>query len=373
MPSSLNLIIKTTRKCNLRCNYCHDWRSRGRPISFEVLAHLTAKALGATDQKVVNFIWHGGEPLLLGEEFFARALALQKEFLNPGQYVINSIQTNGTVLTPEWCDFLARNRFTLGISIDGPRAIHDLNRTYANGRSSYDDVLRAIELAREKNMQYGVLLVLNQNTGRLPVGEIFDFVLNELGVKQFSFLPAVPDNIPGEFSGETETTDFFPMAEYDSFMKKVFDHWYALGDPEVNIREIDGIMRSLMQGNPRVCTLSGGCIGENFHIEAQGDVYHCDKYVGDRTYHLGNILDTDFDAIRGGTKLRGLVADEEARLAKLRACPNFAVCHGGCPHDRYIARKYDPTHDGRCCGQASLIEHIRGRIAGDIPAELEIA
>ena len=121
MTSTLNLIIKTTRKCNLRCSYCHDWRSRGRPMQLGVLANLTAKALQSRDQQVVNFIWHGGEPMLLGMDYFRKALALQKEFIEPGQYVINSVQTNGTLLTDDWCDFLARNKFTLGISIDGPQ------------------------------------------------------------------------------------------------------------------------------------------------------------------------------------------------------------------------------------------------------------
>jgi uncharacterized protein len=334
---------------------------------------MTAKALGTSDQRVVNFIWHGGEPLLMGQDFFAKALALQKEFLNPGQYVINSIQTNGTLLSREWCEFMLRNQFTLGISIDGPRALHDSNRNYADGRSSYDDVLRAVEIARKNELQFGVLLVLNQNTARLSAEEIFEFVLNDLGVKNFSFLPAVPDNIPGEMSGEAETSEFFPMSEYESFMKRIFDHWYAVGDSEINIREIDGIMRSIMNANPRVCTLSGNCIGENFHVEPSGDVYHCDKYVGDDIYHLGNIIETDFDVIRNSSILRGLIAEEKSRLDKLKECQNFEICHGGCPHDRYIAQKYDTTHDGSCCGQSTLIEHIRNAIKKDIPAEIAVA
>ncbi len=373
MSSTLNLIIKTTRKCNLRCSYCHDWRSRGRPMGLDVLANLTAKALQAKAQRVVNFIWHGGEPMLLGIDYFRRALAIQKEFLAPGRYVINSIQTNGTLLTDEWCEFLLRNRFTLGISIDGPQAIHDLNRNYADGRSSYDKVLGSIDMARRHGLSFGVLLVLNDNTRALSPAEIFDFVLNDLGVTAFSFLPAVPENFEGVASGEVEARDFFPMEDYEAFMKGIFDHWFALGDPEIKIREIEGIMRSLMQANPGVCTLAGGCLGENFHIDAEGGVYHCDKYLGDPAYHLGNILETDFDAIRGGPVLAGLIAEEARRIERLKRCPNFAVCHGGCPHDRYIARKYETGNDGECCGNAGLIDHIRRAIAKDVPAELTLA
>lgn len=372
MTSTLNLIIKTTRKCNLRCSYCHDWRARGRPMGLPVLANLTAKALQAKDQRVVNFIWHGGEPMLLGMEYFRRALALQKEFIEPGQYVINSIQTNGTLLTDEWCDFLARNRFTLGISIDGPRQIHDLNRTYADGRSSYDRVRDSIAMARRHDLNFGVLLVLNDNTRQLDPAGIFDFILNDLGVTAFSFLPAVPDNMAAEPGGETLATDFFPMQDYETFMKGIFDHWYALGDTEIKIREIEGIMRALMQGNPGVCTLAGGCLGENFHIDAEGEIHHCDKYVGDTGFHLGNILDTDFDSIRNGARMAGLIAAEKQRHARLKRCANYGICHGGCPHDRYIARRYDPGHDGTCCGQSGLIDHIRQAIAADVPAEIEL-
>ncbi len=364
MASTLNLIIKTTRKCNLRCSYCHDWRSRSQPLSFEVLAHLIRKALQNTDRRLVNFIWHGGEPLLLGQEFFKRALTLQEKFLQPRQYVINSVQTNGTLLTDDWCDFLRRNRFTVGLSIDGPEQIHNLNRSYASGRGSYDDVVRGVGLLKRYELNFGILLVLNQNTRKLTARQIFDFVLNDLGVKTFSFLPAVPDNIPGELSGERVTTDFFDMAQYDEFMTEIFDHWFALDDPEVRIRELDGILRSIMGGNPQLCTLAGSCIGENYHIEPGGDIFHCDKYVGDPAYHLGNVLTDDFDGILQTDKFRGLIADECRSQARLACCPHHAICNGGCPHDRSIARKYDPAFDGRCCGQSALIEHIKAKVAG---------
>ena len=364
MPSTLNLIVKTTRKCNLRCSYCHDWRSRGQPLSFETLAHLTAKALRNPDRHLVNFIWHGGEPLLLGQDFFKRALTLQQRFLKPRQYVINSLQTNGTLLTEDWCEFFKRNRFTVGLSIDGPERIHNLNRSYASGRGSYDDVTRAVELLKRTGLNFGVLLVLNQNTASLTPRQIFDFMLNDLGVKAFSFLPAVPDNVPGELSGERLTTDFFDMRRYSDFMAGIFDEWFALDDPEIRIREIDGILRSIMGGNPQACTLAGNCIGENYHIESGGEIFHCDKYVGDPAYRVGNIITDDFESIAATEKFRDLVAGERRSQALMSACPHHAICNGGCPHDRYIARKYDATFDGRCCGQSALIEHIKARIGG---------
>ncbi len=373
MSGSLNLIMKTTRKCNLRCSYCHDWRSRGRPMPFEVLANLTAKALQHPTQKVVNFIWHGGEPFLLGIDYFRKAISLQEHFLAPGKFVINAIQTNGTLLDADWCAFLKRNKFTVGVSIDGPEHLHNLNRSYANGRGSYQDIKQKLQLLRDHDVPFGILMVLNQNTRSLSAHEIFDFIVDDLGVNNFSFLPAVPDNLPGEATGETTATDFFPMSEYSDFMKGIFDHWMERDDDRIQIREIDGLMRSALGANPQVCTLAGNCIGDNFHVESNGDVYHCDKYVGLPDYHLGNILTDDFAAIIGHRKTTGLIADEQKRLMRLRKCPNFAVCNGGCPHDRFIAKRYDGQFDGSCCGQSDLINHIKARLTKTVEKSRTIA
>lgn len=369
MDSSLNLIIKSTRKCNLRCSYCHDWRSRADLISFEVLAHLIAKALQPKEHRLVNFIWHGGEPLVLGIDFFRKALTLQEAFVRPNQYVTNSLQTNGTLLTDEWCEFFKRNQFNIGVSVDGPEAIHNLNRSYASGKGSFGDVVDALRMLERYDLPHGVLLVLNDNTRQLPANAIFDFIIHDLRVKSFSFLPAVPDNFPDQLTGERVTTDYFPMEDYERFMIEIFDYWYALDDPDIRVRELEGIVRSILRGNPQVCTLAGHCLGSNFHIEASGDVYHCDKYLGDRDYHLGNILVDDFDDIRHSQQFEFLTATESHNQEQLANCQHYDICNGGCPHDRYIARKYRPNYTGECCGQNRLIAHVQSALQHNIGPE----
>jgi uncharacterized protein len=128
----LGLIIKSTRRCNLRCWYCHDWRSRGEAMPFEVLAALMAKALRPPEHRRVDLMWHGGEPLLLGRAFYLKALYLQQEFAQEGQMIRNSLQTNGTLLDHEWCRFFKEYGFQIGLSVDGP--VHDANRVYASGK-----------------------------------------------------------------------------------------------------------------------------------------------------------------------------------------------------------------------------------------------
>lgn len=369
--TTLSLIIKPTRKCNLRCSYCHDWRSRGPKISFEVLANLTAKALAPNKYRLVNFIWHGGEPLLLGIDFFKKALSLQEAFINDNQYVMNSIQTNGTLLNEEWCEFFRRNRFNVGVSIDGPEEIHNLNRSYMTGKGSFQDIVKKLDLLRSFNISFGILLVLNENSLRLSPPEIFEFMINDLKVKSFSFLPAVPSNIPGhevagDSSGGDTQANYFTLDSYSDFMIEIFDYWYSLDDPEIKIRELEGITRSILRGNPQLCTLAGDCIGSNYHIEAEGDVYHCDRFLGDENYHLGNVLTDTFESILESDKFLGLLEDERAGLDELSSCEYFDICNGGCPHDRYIAAKYVPGYAGECCGQGKLIAHIKESLATGI-------
>ena len=366
MNSSLSLIVKSTRQCNLRCSYCHDWRAQSPKISFAVLTNLTAKALAPNKNRLVNFIWHGGEPLLLGMDFFKRALSLQESFLNPHQYVINSLQTNGTLLNEEWCEFFARNRFNIGVSVDGPQEIHDLNRSYITGRGSFTNVVAKIDLLKQHGIPSGVLMVLNENASKLSAPEIFDFMINDLGVTAFSFLPAVPDNIPGRIPDSGQTANYFLMDNYDKFMIDVFDHWYALDNPEIQVRELESIVRSVLRGNPQACTLAGDCLGSNYHIEPTGDIYHCDRFLGDENYHLGNVLQDDFESVLESPKFLALKENERQSLEKLASCPNFDICNGGCPHDRYIANQYLPGYSGECCGQNALIAHVKAALAKDV-------
>lgn len=366
MPNSqrlLGLIIKSTRQCNLRCSYCHDWRSRKDVMPFPVLATLTAKALGPENRRV-EFIWHGGEPLLLGRDYYLKALRLQQEFRQEGQTIRNSLQTNGTLLDERWCELFKQFGFSIGISLDGPEEIHNLNRSYASGKGSYANVRNAIELLKNQDIPFGVLMVLNHKALQIGPERLFDFFINELRVNAFAFLPVRPDNVPGY--GETTTTDYVEPTEYVRFMKAIFDHWYALDNPSIRIRELTSLLNAIVGASATVCTLAGHCLGQYYHVEANGDLYHCDKYLGDPAYNVGNIMHDSFQEIRGSAKMEALITAEEQHLQSLSRCASFNVCHGGCPHDRYIAAKYSPEYDGTCCGIHELISHIRDRVEPDL-------
>lgn len=364
---NLGLIIKATRKCNLRCAYCHDWRARSRRMSLETLARMTSSALSSTGNGLVEFIWHGGEPLLLGQRFFERAVALQQALRRPRQRIRNSLQTNATTLTEQWCDFFAEHKFDIGVSLDGPAETHDFNRAYANGRPSFEDVKRGIGLLRSRGLPFGLLVVVNEAVARLDPRFLFDTILG-LGATSFAFLPVRPDNDPEADAAQSIHSEYLTADAAAAFMTAMFDVWYAHNDPAIRIREFSSLLATVLGKRPTVCTLAGSCIGQYFHVEANGDVYHCDKYVGDPNYLVGNINDSGFDEIRASEKLARLLEQERLSLSKID-CEYSELCNGGCPHDRYIASRYGG--EVKCCGQRHLIRHISCRVERELAPALE--
>ncbi len=367
MPASrhLGLIVKVTRRCNLRCDYCHDWRAAGHTMSLPVLARLTAQALKDSDR--VEFIWHGGEPLLAGRSFFERAMALQDALAGPDQRVRNTLQTNATRLDPAWCRFLADNLFAVGVSLDGPQPIHDRHRVRVSGRGSFAAVERGIRLLREHGVAPGVLVVLTEDIMRLGPRELFRFLVDELEIRSFSLLPVRPDN-PGTRTACARHSQYVAPDRYSLFMQDMFDIWYERDDPQISIREIASIVSILMGTRSKVCTLGGGYLGHYYLVDVEGTLQHCDKLLGDPSYTFGNIMETSFAAVRRSRQMAALQRAEGGEHRTLRRrCPQYAVCGGGCPHDRYVARAAAPG-TAACCGMRALIEHVADRLQRDLRA-----
>lgn len=357
---SIGFIVKSTRRCNLRCRYCHDWRSHASSMPFETLLQLTSKSLTSKAARRIDYMWHGGEPLLMGRSFYEKALALQNHFAKSNQIITNSIQTNGTLLDDSWCEFISEYGFSVGISVDGPAIIHDSTRRDSAGRGSLKKVMRGIQKLRDAKIHFGVLTVLTNDVLELGPSALFGFLVDDLGVDSFSLLPARPDNVPG--TGERPTNDYVDNRAYANFMTKMFDLWLERDDPKINIRELTSLTRVILGGLPTVCTLAGGCIGSYFHVEYNGDLWHCDKYLGDDEYRIGNIVDTDLDAILVGSRLQSLAHQESKAHSSLSTCEYYGVCNGGCPHDRYEIMRFSGSSSISCCGLNALIAHIETRL-----------
>lgn len=356
----ITLIVKATRLCNLRCHYCHDWRvGKDQTMPFDVLARLIHKTLQAPEHRKVTFIWHGGETTLLPIEFYEKALLLQHRFRRPGQQIENLIQTNATRLSDEWVTFLRKREFGVGVSIDGPPQIHNQTRIYAGGRESWDDVYEGILKLRQYEIPHSVLMVIGEPALALGAKPIFEFMVNH-GIKKFGLLASKPTNQP-DAARNTPTSHYVNPTRMNRFLMEMYDIWQAHDDPEVTIRELDVLAMRMRGGEGRPCTLVGGCLGHFFLVEPNGDVAHCDLFLGDPAYTLGNIVTDDFATIRRGDAMRALQADNQMRLAQMSAnCPEFNVCNGWCPHERYLSIRHNPDHSDNCCGLRPLIQHMRG-------------
>jgi uncharacterized protein len=361
----VTVLVKATRLCNLRCTYCHDWRTgRGQTMDFLVLARLTAAALRDPTHDSVRFTWHGGEPTLMPITFYQKALLLQSRFRRPGQIVTNSIQTNGTRLTPLWARFLRDNQFVVGLSIDGPPEVHDRYRRYASGRATFADVAEAIELLRHHRVPFGVLVVVDEVGLELGPDRLFDFC-TEMKIRQYGLNFAAPINQPDAPRG-TSIDHYIEPQRMIPFLKRLYQRWRQFGDPNLRIREIDALRSRIAAKSTYFCTVSGGCFGGFFGVEPDGEVTHCVDFVGDDRYVLGNILDRDFGAMRHSPQFEVLAAENNHALARMRSCPNFAVCNGWCPRERYTSVRHNPIHRDECCGLSELIDYIRDQEKADV-------
>jgi uncharacterized protein len=252
----------------------------------------------------------------------------------------------------------------VGVSLDGPEHLHNTNRVYSSGDGSFLNVRKGIRLLQKHEIPFGVLMVVGKEAMDLDPEEVFRFFLEELDIKNFAFLPVRPDNFPG--LGEIPTTDYLTSGDYSAFMKSIFDLWYDLDDPTIQIREFKSILGTLFEAEACLCIFAGNCLGNNFAIEANGEVSHCDKFQGDPEYYLGNIAELTFPEIRRTKRFHTLAVKEKKELEAIRSCSWFKYCNGGCPHDSYIARKITPEYGDTCCGYGDLIEHIYTRVSNTL-------
>lgn len=348
------VIAKLTRLCNLRCVYCHDWRSGpNQSMPFRVQAALFEKLLARSEHGAVDVVWHGGEPTLLGKRGFLRLLALQQLFRRPGQQIQNILQTNATTLDDDWCRLLARYKFKVGVSLDGPLELHDEARPFAGGRPSSGAVRRGLAALRGNGLITTTLLVVSPETVALGAAAIVRF-LQEEGLTSVAMLPVRPEVRPEGAAGP-----YLSREEYTRFLLDVDRARRERPHPWLAVRELDAAIQALEGRGPGHCELLGGCVGAFFSVEPDGTVRHCDKFGEDPDYTLGNILTHDFEEIRAAARTRSLAAaNEQADAVYRSSCRFYDTCKGWCPHERYVAARADASFNDSCCGLGPLFEGL---------------
>lgn len=332
-----------------------------RAMSFPVMARMTASAL--TEYDHVNFIWHGGEPTLLPISFYEKAFLVQARLRRPGQKIKNSFQTNATKLTPAWARFFRTNKIQVGISIDGPAHLHNSHRSYLSGKGSYEDVIQGLNLLKEHEVQFSGLVVVDEGTLEFGAERLLDFLVGQ-GIHSFGLLAAKPKNEPAAKRGTT-TSHYIEPARMNAFLMNIYDAWLSHGDPNVKIRELDALKAQIQGMSARFCTLSGECWGHYYMIEPDGTVVGCDVFSGDPRYTLGNIMSTSLAEIANSSGLLQLKKEHRDAMEAMSGCPEFRVCKGWCPHERYVSIRHNKWHRDDCCGLRDLIAHVRNRMADE--------
>ncbi|MEK7120583.1 MAG: radical SAM protein [Patescibacteria group bacterium] len=325
-------IIKCTDvACNLKCDYCfYRYMDQGVKaasiMSEEVLISLTRELLEINSSRC-EFLWHGGEALLAGIDFFRRAIELQREYNNRGTIITNSIQTNGTLINEEFANFFKENNFRVGISLDGPEHIHNYHRRSIRGRGSFAAVMNGMKLCQERGISTSVVSVVTAYSVKFSE-KIYRFFLLS-GIKSFSFNPAFePDR-------EGRLCDFSVQdADFADFMESIFELWFEDDDPEINIRQLTEPLRGMLGGELSACVYSGQC-SRFLDIYPNGDVKPCHSFLGE-SMRLGNICVTPLTEIIANESYGEFQRYVQELPQECLDCRHFSVCHGGCTDHRNI-------------------------------------
>lgn len=366
--------------CNLGCSYCfylekeHLYpETRRTRMSPEVLERYVRDYIAAQPGPVVSFAWQGGEPTLMGVDFFREAVALQRRHAN-GKRIENAFQTNGVLLNDEWGEFLAANQFLVGISIDGPQALHDAYRVDKGGSPTWERVMAGLAVLKKHQVEFNTLTTLHRKNVTRPQ-EVYRF-LREIGSGFLQFIPIVEraaptqSRTPGlwlapppdheEAAGlDAEVTPWSVRPfEFGRFLCAVFDEWIRRDVGSVFVQQFDAALANWVGQPAGICLFSRTC-GRALAIEHNGDVFSCDHYVYP-AYKLGNVGETPLAALVDSPRQ---VAFGEAKSSTLprycRECPVQFACHGECPKHRFLRTPDgEPGLNYLCAGYKKFFLHI---------------
>ena len=351
--------------CNLGCHYCYYLEKQGlypKGESFrmpdDLLEEYIVQHLNACVDPAIQFSWHGGEPTMLGLDYFRKIVMLQRRHQPAGRQIVNGIQTNGTLLDDQWCRFLAAEHFAVGISLDGPQEMHDRYRVTKDGKPAYEQAMRGYQLLKRHQIPCEILCVVNAHNVEFP-SEAYRF-FKELGAQYLSFLPLV-ERRPEADGGVSDRTA--PSEAWGVFLCTIFDEWVAEDIGRVKVQIFEEAARPAFGQEHTLCIFRKVCGGVPV-IEHNGDFYNCDHFV-DAEHRVGNIRETPL------VELLDSPAQQAFGLAKLDSLPHQCqvcevrtLCNGACPKDRFL-----PTPDGEpglnylCAGYRRFFTHCRPFVA----------
>ena len=375
MDSAFHILSKPTGPiCNLDCSYCFYLEKEGLydakerwAMSQPVLESYIRQYIDAQPHDSVNFAWQGGEPTLLGVDFFRNAFALQQKYAN-GKTIHNALQTNGILIDDAWGEMLAEHEVLVGLSIDGPRPLHDAYRVDKGGNGTFTRVLRGMEFLKKHKVDFNTLTTVHSGNQDHPV-EVYRF-LKEIGSRYLQFIPIVerkanspaPDGlvlIQPTFEGSAEVTEWsVDPRRYGKFLCSIYDEWVRHDVGKMFVQHFDVALESWLGLPASLCIFRETC-GSAMALEHNGDLYSCDHFVYPE-HKLGNVLEQSMRSMADSAQQQKFGQDKADTLPKMcRECDVRFACHGECPKHRFAR-----TPDGEsglnylCSGYKMFFHHI---------------
>lgn len=375
---TFSVMIKTVGPvCNLDCDYCYylekDALYPGKKFNLssfrmneEVLEKMIKDYIKAQPQQRVEFVWHGGEPTLLGIDYFRKAVELQKQYAD-GKDIVNSFQTNGTLIDDRWAEFLVANNFLCGLSIDGPQKFHDNHRRFPNGQGSWEKVVECARIFRKHGVEFNTMSVVNASNCKQPVA-VYEF-LKELGSKYMQFSPIAEriaedqteslSMVSSKYSKEAAIMrENVSAVDWGNFLCRIFDKWVKTDVGTYFVNYFDNTLAAYVGQMPSLCTMAQYC-GCSLAIEHNGDAYCCDHFVFPE-YRLGNIFDTNIaELAKSDKQLLFEQHKPDSLSAQCKACPHLKACGGDCPKNRFVKNSDGEYISCLCQGFQMFFNHTR--------------
>lgn len=350
--------------CNLGCEYCFFLKKEALypdsdfMMSDAVLESFTRQYIEAQAVPEVTFSWQGGEPTMMGLDFFKRAISFQNKYLKPGMRISNNIQTNGTLLDDTLCKFFKENSFLVGLSLDGPADLHNPCRIDKGGNPTFDRVMDGVALLQKHGVDFNILTCVNAANAEHPL-EVYRFLRDQVAAEFIQFIPIVErDNSSGYQEGTQVTSRTVSGSDYGKFLIAVFDEWVKKDVGKVFVQIFD-ISLGVWFGQPAgLCIFSEIC-GSALALEHNGDVYSCDHFV-EPDHHLGNLMENNIlTMVNAEQQLQFGLHKRESLPQYCQDCDVRFICNGGCPKNRILQ-----TPDGEtglnylCEGYKAFFSHI---------------
>jgi len=368
-PPAFHLLAKPSGSaCNLDCAYCFFLDKEALypgskfRMSNDVLECYLRQLIEAHQAEVVNIAWQGGEPTLMGLEFYRRALAMAEEYRRPGMTFLHTMQTNGTLLDDEWAAFFREHGFLIGISLDGPRELHDVYRLDKGGQPTFDRVMRGVRLLQKHEVEFNVLTTVNRVNGDYPL-EVYRFLRDEVGANWMQFIPVVERiNADGRtlYQESERVSDRSVLPEqFGRFLATIFDEWVRRDVGSVFVQTFEASLRNWLRlPTSGMCVFNETC-GTGLALEHNGDLYTCDHFV-EPDFLLGNIESTHILELISSPPRVKFGMDKRDALPRLcRECDLRFACHGECPKNRFlITPEGEPGLNYLCAGFKLFFHHV---------------